>query len=159
MKKIFTLSATLLMYILSIAQPPSVPATAGSSFGEKITAEKAISVGQLQTLLLSKNEGSRKADVKIKGVVTDVCTMEGCWIKVQSPGGKMMIKMKDHQFAVPVALHGKTVVIAGEAEEKVTSVEQLQHYAVDAGKSKKEIATIKEAKKEIVIDAKGILVL
>ncbi|GEO11689.1 DUF4920 domain-containing protein [Segetibacter aerophilus] len=159
MKKIFTVSVALLTYVLSIAQPPSVPATAGSSFGEKVTADKAITIDQLQSLLLSKNEGSRKADVKIKGVVTDVCTMEGCWIKVQSPDGKMMVKMKDHQFAVPVALNGKTVVIAGEAEEKITSVEQLKHFAMDAGKSKEEIAAIKEAKKEIVIDAKGVLVL
>ena len=35
----------------------------------------------------------------------------------------------------------------------------LKHYAEDAGKSKEEIATIKEPKKEIVLQAKGILVL
>ena len=56
--------------------------------------------------------------MKIKGVVTDVCTMEGCWIKIQSPGGKIMVKMKDHQFTVPLALNGKTVVIGGSAEEE-----------------------------------------
>jgi hypothetical protein len=159
MKKIFALSIAVFTYTLSVAQPPNVPAKTGSSFGEKITADKAMSVNELQNLLLGKSEGSRKAEVKIKGVVTDVCTMEGCWIKVQSADGKMMVKMKDHQFTVPVALNGKTVIIAGDAEEKITSVEQLKHFAADAGKSKEEIAAIKEAKKEIVIDAKGVLVL
>ncbi|MDB5246134.1 MAG: hypothetical protein JWQ40_528 [Segetibacter sp.] len=158
MKKVFALLVAISAYVVSIAQPPKVPAEPGSTFGQKITADKAISVEQLQNLL-GKGEANSKVDVKIKGVVTDVCTMEGCWIKVQSPGGKMMVKMKDHKFTVPLALIGKTVVIDGAAEEKITSVEQLRHYAEDAGKSKEEIAAIKDPKKEIVIDAKGVLVL
>ncbi len=85
--------------------------------------------------------------------------MEGCWIKIQSPDGKMMVKMKDHQFTVPVALSGKTVVINGTADEKVTSVEELQHYAKDAGKSKSEIDAIITPKKEIIITANGLRVL
>jgi cyanophycinase-like exopeptidase len=60
---------------------------------------------------------------------------------------------------VPLALNGKNIVIQGTAEEKITSVEMLRHYAEDAGKSKEEIAAIKEPKKEIVVQAKGILVL
>ena len=35
----------------------------------------------------------------------------------------------------------------------------LKHYAEDAGKSKEEIAAITEPKKEITMQAKGILVL
>ena len=159
MKKIFALLVGVFTASILMAQPPNVPATPGSSFGEKTTSENAISVSELHAIINTKNNGSKKADVKIKGVVTDVCTMEGCWIKVQSPDGKMMVKMKDHKFTVPVALNGKTVVIDGAAEEKITSVEQLKHYAVDAGKSKAEIDAIKEPKKEIVIDAKGVLVL
>jgi cyanophycinase-like exopeptidase len=71
----------------------------------------------------------------------------------------MMVKMKDHKFLVPVSLNGKEVVIAGVAEQKVTTVEQLRHYAEDAGKSKAEIEAIKAPKKEIVVQAKGLLVL
>jgi len=39
------------------------------------------------------------------------------------------------------------------------SVDMLKQYAEDAGKSNEEIAAIKEPKKEIVLQAKGILVL
>jgi uncharacterized protein (UPF0335 family) len=67
--------------------------------------------------------------------------------------------MKDHKFAVPVILDGKSVAIHGLAQEKITTVEQLRHYAEDAGKSKEEIAKITEPKKEIVMEAKGVLVL
>lgn len=159
MKKLIILSIVIFATAVSIAQPPNVPAVSGSNFGEKITSENAITVDQLQKILTGKAEGKRKTEVRLKGVVTDVCTMEGCWIKVKLPDGKMMVRMKDHSFTVPVALNGKTVVIAGAAEEKTTSVEQLRHFAEDAGKSKEEIDAITKPVKEIVVDAKGVLVL
>ena len=85
--------------------------------------------------------------------------MEGCWIKMQTVNGPMMIKMKDHAFMVPLSLNGKTIVVDGTATYKETSVDMLRHYAEDAGKSKDEIAAIKEPKKEFTMQAKGILVL
>ncbi len=158
MKKIWMLGFALCTMVALHAQPPNVPAEPGTNFGEKVEAGKAISVQQLIMILRNK-EGDKKVDVQLKGVVTDVCTAEGCWLKIKSGDGKMMVKMKDHKFLVPVVLNGKSIVIDGIAEEKVTSVEMLKHYAEDAGKSKEEIAAITDPQKEIVIQAKGILVL
>ncbi len=158
MKKILlALSFVCIGFALN-AQPPKVPADAGSVFGQKTTAENAISVDQLFSMMQSKKE-NKEMNVKLKGVVTQVCEKEGCWIKVQSPDGSMMVKMKDHKFVVPMVLNGKTIVIDGIADEKLTTVEQLRHFAEDAGKSKEEIAKIKNAKREITVQAKGILVL
>jgi hypothetical protein len=159
MKKVFAFLLVMGTGVIAMAQPPKVPADAGTSFGEKTTQEDAISVEQMVSILNGKKEGAKKMDVKLKAEVTDVCTAEGCWIKVKSTDGKLMVKMKDHKFLVPLALNGKNIVIQGTAEEKITSVEMLRHYAEDAGKSKEEIAAIKEPKKEIVVQAKGILVL
>lgn len=158
MKKIILFCAIFITAIVTKAQPPKVPADAGATFGQSTTAENAITVEQLFTLMKS-NEKNKEVAIKLKGVVTEVCKMEGCWIKVQSPDGSMMVKMKDHKFLVPVILNGKTIVIDGIADEKLTSIEQLRHFAEDAGKSKAEIAKITEPKREIVIQAKGILVL
>ena len=140
------------------AQPPKVPADAGAVFGAKTNADDAITVDQLFAIMKTK-EKNNEMKVKLKGVVTEVCKMEGCWIKVKSPHGSMMVKMKDHAFMVPVILNGKTIVIDGIADEKITTVEQLRHFAEDAGKSKEEIGKIIEAKREITVQAKGILVL
>ncbi len=149
----FVLSATAM---IAHAQPPNVPAEAGANFGVKTTADGAISVEELYTSV----QGKEKAmPVKLKGVVTEVCKMEGCWIKVKSTNGDMMVKMKDHKFTVPVILNGKTIVIDGTAEEKLTTVEQLRHFAEDAGKSKAEIAKITVPKREVIVQANGILVL
>lgn len=158
MRKISLLFTMLVIALFSYAQPPNVPAEPGARFGQITTAENAITVDQLFSLMQSKKQKTG-FEVKLKGVVNQVCEKEGCWIKVQSPDGSMLVKMKDHKFLVPLVLNGKTIVIDGIAEEKLTTVEQLRHYAEDAGKSKDEIAKITEPKKEITVQAKGILVL
>ncbi|MBV9986400.1 MAG: DUF4920 domain-containing protein [Chitinophagaceae bacterium] len=157
MKKIIFSAVLIAAGYLVNAQPPKVPANKGDHFGQQTTAENAISVEQLYTNLQAAP--SKEVPVKLKGVVTEVCQMEGCWIRVKSPEGSMMVKMKDHKFTVPVILNGKTIVIDGTAEEKLTTVEQLRHFAEDAGKSKDEIAKITQPKKEVIVQAKGILVL
>ncbi len=158
MKKLFSLVFTLCMLTLIQAQPPQVSAEAGAKFGKATTAENAISIEAFVKIMSAREEG-KPHEIKLVGVVTEVCQKEGCWIKVQSPNGNMMVRMKDHKFAVPVVLNGKKIVIDGVATQTTTSVKQLKHFAEDAGKSKEEIAKITEPKKEIVIQAAGILVL
>lgn len=159
MKKLGMLVVSFCAIIALHAQPPNVPAESGAYFGEKFTATKSISVNNLVKTINKMPEGKKKISVQLKGKVSEVCSKEGCWIKIKSADGKLMVKMKDHKFGVPMVLNGKKIIIDGIAEEKITSVDLLRHYAEDAGKSKEEIAAIKEPKKEIVIIANGIQVL
>jgi hypothetical protein len=155
MKKLLFFFTIVMTSISLMAQPPKGTAKKGMTFGIKTTAEGAVAANDLTNVMAEKTT----ADVKVKGIVTEVCKAEGCWIRMQTASGTMLIKMKDHSFTVPLALNGKTIVADGVAELKETSVEMLKHYAEDAGKSNDEIAAIKEPKKEIVLQAKGILVL
>lgn len=158
MKKILSIVIAFFTVAILQAQPPQVPADAGATFGKTTTAENAVSMEEYVKQLESKGDG-KPLEGKIIGIVKEECQKEGCWIKVESPNGNLMVKMKDHKFAVPVVLNGKKVVIDGVGTLTTTSVKQLKHYAEDAGKSKEEIAKITEPKKEIVIQAAGILVL
>ena len=156
MKKLLLLIPTLLFGIILMAQPPKGDANTGMTFGKKTTAKGAISVNELA----AKLKGSEPAEVKVSGKVKEVCKAEGCWLKMETAdGGAMMIKMKDHSFLVPLSMNGKTIVVDGTATLKETTVEMLKHYAEDAGKSKEEIDAIKVPKKEITMQAKGILVI
>ncbi|MGC4103002.1 DUF4920 domain-containing protein [Ferruginibacter sp.] len=155
MKKTFSFLIVLMSAAVVMAQPPKVPAKKGSNFGVKTTADGAIAANDLPASMA----GKESAEVKVKGKVVEVCKAEGCWLRMETAQGPMLIKMKDHAFLVPVAINGKTVVVDGTATLKETSVEMQKHYAEDAGKSKEEIAAITEPKKEITMQAKGILVL
>ncbi len=156
MKKILALLPALLLTMVLMAQPPKVPADKGTIFGANLTEADAVTADVLAGNL---NSTGQTKEVKVTGKITEVCKAEGCWVRMETKTGSMLIKMKDHAFLVPVALEGKTVVADGVATFKETSVEQLRHFAEDAGKSKEEIAKITEPKKEIVFQATGIKVL
>jgi len=155
MKKILALIPALFFGFVVLAQPPAGDANSGMTFGEKVTGDGAIAAAELS----AKLTGTEPTEVKVTGVVTEVCKMEGCWLRMKTDKGTMLIKMKDHAFLVPLSMNGKTIVADGTASFKETSVAMLKHYAEDAGKSKEEIDAIKEPKKEITMQAKGILVL
>lgn len=156
MKKINALFPVLLLSISLMAQPPNVPADKGTIFGTYIMKEAAVPVDFLTENITTAGQTK---EVKFIGKVIEVCKAEGCWVRVETKTGSILVKMKDHAFLVPVALEGKTITAEGIATFKETSVAQLQHFAEDAGKSKEEIAKIKEPKKEIVFQATGIKVL
>jgi len=155
MKKLLLLIPVLVFVFSVMAQPPKGLASKGMTFGVRTTVDSAVNINDLSSLLQEKSS----VVVKVKGKVVEVCKAEGCWIKMETANGPMMIKMKDHSFLVPLDMNGKDIVVQGTATFKETTVEMLKHYAEDAGKSKEEIAAIKEGRKETSIQATGILVL
>ena len=58
---------------------------------------------------------------------------------------------------MPKDASGLTAIIDGVAKIDVTTVADLQEYAKDDGKSKEQIAAITEPKKELVFEAKGVI--
>lgn len=156
MKKILFLIPVLLLAFTLMAQPPKVKADKGTVFGEKLNEKKAVPV---ETLAETLTAPGMSKELVVSGKVTEVCTVQGCWIRMQTKDGSMLVKMKDHAFLVPLAVNGKTIAVEGVASFTETPVETLRHYAEDAGKSKEEIAKITEPKKEIVFTATGLKVL
>jgi hypothetical protein len=133
----------------------SVQAESDDRFGKKIDEKKAISASALP----EKMGKEEKMSAKVSGTVESVCQVKGCWMKVKMDNGETMrVMFKDYAFFVPKDIAGKTVVFEGEAQKKLVSVEHLQHYAQDAGKSKEEIAKITEPKQELTFIAEGVIV-
>lgn len=156
-KLLFACMAVLASFIVT-AQPPDVPADKGATFGEAVTADESVPVSMMLRSLKAQGKG-KVMNTKVQGEVVQVCEKEGCWLKLKNGDDMIMVKMRDHKFLVPVAINGKSVVVKGDAQIKETSVDQLKHYAEDAGKSKDEIDKITQPKKEVIINADGILVI
>jgi len=129
----------------------------GQAFGEGVKKGNIIPATEVNTKL----GAATKADMKVEGEVVSVCKKKGCFMTVKiSDKETMFVKFKDYGFFMPKDMPvGTKVVIDGFAERKVTSVEDLKHYAEDAKKSPEEIAKITEPKKEIVFEAKGAVIL
>jgi hypothetical protein len=128
----------------------------GKSFGEGVKKGNVITTAEIDSTLGK----STKKDMKVTGVVTLVCQKKGCFMNLAMPNGKaMFVNFKDYAFFMPKDLAGKKVVIDGFAERKETSVEDQKHFAEDAKKPAEEIAKITTPKKEIVFEAKGVVIL
>lgn len=129
---------------------------AQTSYGKEFDTNGAITMDELA----AKMPDGQKTEATVTAKIESVCQAMGCWMKVaKSNGETMMVKMKDHKFYLPKDIAGKTAIMTGVAEEKTTSVEMLKHYAEDEGKSQAEIDAIKDAKKEVIFTASGVVIM
>jgi len=115
--------------------------------------------------VLSLNELSQKIEkigdtlqLTLKGTIKEVCTKKGCWMTLSMENdSEMMVRFKDYGFFVPLDASGE-VLIHGKAFISETSVDDLRHYAEDAGASDDEIAAITTPKTSYNFEADGVLI-
>ena len=108
--------------------------------------------------LIEKVENSPDSvQLKVKGKIIDVCSKKGCWMTIELPNKQeLMIRFKDYGFFVPIDSSGE-VIINGLAYINNTSVDELRHYAKDAGASINDIESIVEPKITYNFEAEGVL--
>lgn len=156
MKKLILAAGILLLNNVINAQAPTGKATPGTIYGAKIDDTGTLEAQKLPNLLTMKDT----IQVKVIAKVLDACASKGCWMTLKlDDKTTAMVKMKDYAFFVPQDIIGKTVVVDGVSYLKVTSVDDLKHYAEDAKKSKAEIDAITKPEKQIRVMANGILVV
>ena len=98
-------------------------------------------------------------DVMIEGEILSSCPMKGCWIKIRSEEDTILVRFKDYGFFVPKnGIEGDRAIVNGKISEETLSVEQLRHYAEDAGKSQEEINKIKDPQVSLTFLADGVYI-
>ena len=108
-------------------------------------------------------EGRDSLTGVIQGEVMEVCQKKGCWMSIQPSvadgADDITVRFKDYGFFMPKELSGNKVLVEGTAKRRVIPVDELRHYAEDAGKSADEIAMITEPEEEVEFTATGVRVL
>ena len=128
-----------------------------ASFGEKITDAEAISAAEMRAKFKNLKAGDT-LNVKFASTINEVCKKKGCWMKLDlGEEQESMVRFKDYGFFMPLNADAKEVVVKGKAYVTEISVDELQHYAKDAGKSEEEIAQITEPKYTYAFEADGVL--
>ena len=125
-----------------------------TTYGEAFALKDVISAAQVASMV----QGKDSAFVQTEGTVKEVCQAKGCWMKVDAGNGQeMLVRFKGYSFFMPKDAAGKKVVLKGKAFQYETSVAELRHYAEDAGKSKKEIASIRKPQQSVRFVADGVI--
>jgi len=161
MKKIIVIALCACFSIFGIdnlsAQNKLDEADIYKSFGKEIEPDNAIT----PSFIASRYETMKVGDSinsKITAKVLSVCQAKGCWMTLNlDSGSEVMVKFKDYGFFMPKDIAGKEVIVNGKAYINEVSVDELRHYAEDAGKTAEEIAAINEPKKTYSFEADGVL--
>lgn len=96
-------------------------------------------------------------DIVFQSKVNSVCSAKGCWMRLDMPDDtESFVKFKDYGFFVPKDIAETEAIVHGKAFVTETSVEDLKHYAMDAGKSDEEISAITEPEVTYGFTADGV---
>ena len=127
-----------------------------ASFGDEIKADNALTIQQMAVKYKTLKVGDT-IQAKVSASINEVCSKKGCWMKLDLGNEEeIRVTFKDYGFFMPLNAEGD-VIINGKAFITETSVEDLRHYAEDAGKSKEEIDAITETERTFAFEADGVL--
>lgn len=127
-------------------------------FGDEISDADALTADQMLEVYNSLKAGDT-IYTKVIAKVEEVCQSKGCWMRLNlDHDQEIMVKFKDYGFFMPKNIAGMDVIVNGKAFVNEMPVDELRHYAEDAGKSTDEIAAITEPKRTFSFVANGVLI-
>lgn len=127
----------------------------GKNYGPiEVRTDEAVDASEVR-VMSSKIDGD--TEMTFEGTIVEVCSKAGCWVNIDDGmGNTFMVRFKDH-FTIPTDTKpGTKAYFHGVAFNDTVSVEMLQHFAEDAGKSQAEIDAITEQKIDLGFTADGI---
>ena len=141
-------------------QPAQTPVQVGSTvyevYGAALDAQSVLTINDLATSFSTM----KKTDTlftKVQGTIKEVCSKKGCWMTLDMGNEKdLMVRFKDYGFFMPLEAKGD-VIINGFATISETSVEDLKHYAEDAGATELEVEAIVAPELTYSFEADGVL--
>lgn len=162
MKKVFVLALVVFSMIAckktEIKEEAIVAPEKFQSFGDSITAEGAITKEELLAKFETLKEGDT-IELKFRSEIKDVCQKKGCWMNMNLSDDKnTFVRFKDYGFFMPFNAAGSEAIVNGKAFISVETVDELKHYAKDAGKSQAAIDSITEPKVSYSFLSNGVLI-
>ena len=129
-----------------------------ATFGDSISANGYISMTEMKEKYDNLTLGDT-IHVKFKSKTKKVCQKKGCWMTVDLGEEKeSFVRFKDYLFTIPRNAEDRDVITEGKAYLEEIPVDELKHYAKDAGKSQEEIDQITEPKRTLRFEATGVLI-
>ena len=140
------------------AAPPGAEAAEDAAMlGEPVPAGDALSADDL----VADAGAYAGQTVVVEGTVREVCQQAGCWLTLAAADGQTIRvevprdETESYVYTFPTDIDGQTVRLAGMLAVETESVDDLRHYAEDAGASQEELDAITEPKQTMVLTASG----
>lgn len=127
--------AILSALLLSLATAPGAMASegepyipAGDDYGAGITLSEVSDLGEVVS------DPAKYADtpVLLRGRISDVCQMKGCWLVLSDGDHNLRIHFADYGFFVPRDCRGKQAYAEGRVGTETLSEREAHHYAAES---------------------------
>lgn len=146
-------------FALSLAMLAATALFADQKLGKPLVGTEPV---PLATVIAQSDRYVGKT-VQVKGKVTEVCQMAGCWMNLADNQGHLLrIKVKDGDIVFPKNSVGKTAIAEGLFEKHEMSraqvVAQAKHEAEESGR-KFNPAAVKSGKTIYLIAGSGARIL
>lgn len=130
-----------------------------AAFGEEISSDQPIAATVLLEKMKSMDATDTLENIKFTGEIAQVCQKKGCWMTIPlNDEEDIVVRFKDYGFFMPFNADGSNAIVEGKAFVNVTSVEELQNRAEEAGKIEDEIAAITTPEIVYNFTAHGVLI-
>ncbi len=93
------------------------------NFGKAVDKKRLTPISKL----IAEAKNYKDKEVTIKGMVTNVCSMRGCWMEFASDKEyqTLKIKVRDGDMVFPLSAKGKTAYAVGTINSQTYSKEEL----------------------------------
>jgi Domain of unknown function (DUF4920) len=145
--------------LLTAALLSATTFAADQRLGKPLSAKQPLSLASV----IAQSDQLAGKTVQVKGKVTEVCQMAGCWMNLtDSRGNLLRIKVEDGDIVFPKDSVGKTAIAEGKLEKQEMTREQVlaqaKHEAAEAGRAF-DPHTVKAGKTAYLLAGTGAVIL
>ena len=120
--------------LLAVAAVCALSLSAATNLGKPLTLDKPITIAEVT----GKPDTFAGKTVQVKGKVTEVCQMMGCWMSLNDGEKSIRIKVNDGDIVFPKDSIGKTAIAEGLLTRidltKDQAVARARHEAEEQGR-------------------------
>ena len=148
------LSLIAILFITGASAQKRTPLPHGMVFGGKPST-----VGLMPASKLEDFMGKRtRTSASISGIILKVTKAKGGWFVLDAGRGRTIAAhFKNYNIKLPKAIKGRTVIIEGVAQRLLTA-DDMQHFAGDTVKGKKQHSVKTNPKQRLIFEATGLMV-
>ncbi len=131
-----------------------VPLPHGTVFGAKPDTAEILNAEKVEAFMGKKT----RISTTIKGRVVKVIKQKGGWFELDAGNGKTIAAhFKNYAINIPEALRGKYVIAEGVAAKQFIA-DDLQHFAGDTVRGKKQHSVKTNPSKRLTFEVRGLMV-
>ena len=146
------------MRFITLFIAAGIACAATQNLGKPLTLKKPMTIAEV----IAKPERFVGKTVQVKGKITEVCQMMGCWMDIADGAQSLHIKVDDGVLVFPKDSAGKQAVAEGKLVKleltKAEAIAEAKHKAEEQGR-KFNPATIKSGTTTYQIEGTGARIL